>query len=118
MSNEEKKEEEKPSLEEVQKKIAEKKLPQMTELEGKVEPCPVLPSSIEKIMATLDQLDKGEIDEFDAVQQVTATLKEHRKSKIEALTRLEVGKSIEKEKRMLEKIEEAETEAEEETATE
>jgi hypothetical protein len=52
-------------------------------------PCPVLPSSVEKILATLDQLDKGEIDEFDAVQQVTGVMKEHRKTKLEALRKLE-----------------------------
>jgi len=52
-------------------------------------PCPVLPSSVEKILATLDQLDKGEIDEFEAVQQVVGVVKEHRKVKLEALKKLE-----------------------------
>lgn len=52
-------------------------------------PCPVLPSSVEEILKTLDQLDKGEIDEFDAVQQVTSVMKEHRRVKLEALKKLE-----------------------------
>ena len=56
---------------------------------SKPAPCPVLPSSVEEIMKTLDQLDKGEIDEFDAVQQVTGVMKEHRKTKLEALKKLE-----------------------------
>jgi len=101
------KKEEKPTLEEVQRKIAEKKLPQMSELEGKVEPCPVLPSSVEKILATLDQLDKGEIDEFDAVQQVTGVMKQHRKVKLEALKKLdEVKPDMESEEETAERIKE------------
>ena len=57
--------------------------------EASAQPCPVYPASIEKILATLDQLDKGEIDEFDAVQQVAGVMKEHRKVKLEALKKLE-----------------------------
>jgi len=76
------------------------------------QPCPVLPSSVEKILATLDQLDKGEIDEFDAVQQVTGVMKEHRKTKLEALKKLQPD--IESEEETAERIsaqaEETETE--------
>jgi len=75
------------------------------------QPCPVLPSSVEKILATLDQLDKGEIDEFDAVQQVTSVMKEHRKTKLEALKKLQPD--IESEEETAERIEAERSEAEE-----
>jgi predicted nucleotide-binding protein (sugar kinase/HSP70/actin superfamily) len=79
-------------------------------------PCPVLPSSVEKILATLDQLDKGEIDEFDAVQQVTGVMKEHRKTKLEALKKLDAIKpDIESEEETAERVAQEE---ESETATE
>lgn len=79
-------------------------------------PCPVIPSSVEKILATLDQLDKGEIDEFEAVQQVTGVMKEHRKVKLDALKKFEAIKpDIESEEETAERIAE---EKGEETATE
>jgi len=62
------------------------------------QPCPVYPPAISKILSTLDQLDRGEIDDFDAVQQVTSVMKEHRKAKLEALKKLdEIKPDIESE---------------------
>jgi len=71
-----------------------------------VQPCPVYPPVIDKILSTLDQLEKGEIDEFDAVQQVTSVMKEHRKTKLEALKKLEAIKpDVESEEETAERIE-------------
>jgi len=69
------------------------------------QPCPVLPSSVEEILKTLDQLDKGEIDEFDAVQQVAGVMKERKRTKLEALKKLEEGEAEEEEKTEVEQAE-------------
>lgn len=89
MSETEEKKEETKAPEEKKSKTLEEKLAEAEAMVTVPSPCPVIPSSVEKILATLDQLDKGEIDEFDAVQQVTGVMKEHRKVKLEALKKLE-----------------------------
>jgi len=79
--------------------------------------CPVYPPVFDKILATIDQLEKGEIDEFDAVQQVAGVLKEHKRTKLEALKKLEeIKPDIESEEETAERIaqetEKGETETE------
>lgn len=74
-------------------------------VEKKGSPCPVLPSSVEEILKTLDQLDKGEIDEFEAVQQVAGVMKERKKVKLAALKKLEeIKPDIESEEETAERI--------------
>lgn len=47
--------------------------------------CPIYPASVKDIMDTVKKLDDGKIDEFDAVQEISKTLKQHRQAKLAAL---------------------------------
>jgi len=60
--------------------------------------CPVYPASVRKIMSTVERLDRGEIDDFDAVKEISGFLKEHRHAKLAALEKAETPGKSEKHK--------------------
>ena len=60
--------------------------------------CPIYPASVRQIMSTVERLDRGEIDDFDAVKEISGFLKEHRKSKLAALEKAETLGKPEKRK--------------------
>jgi hypothetical protein len=59
-------------------------------------PCPVIPEHIQKIMDTVDRLDKSEIDDFEAVGQIGSILRERRQKRLEVLGKVESQPSEER----------------------
>lgn len=53
--------------------------------ESSAGPCPVIPEHIQKIMSTVDRLDKSEIDELGAVEEISGILKERKKQRLRSL---------------------------------
>ena len=58
--------------------------------------CPIYPASVKDIMHTFEKLDRGEIDDFDAMKEISTTLKEHRAKKLSALENAETSQKPEK----------------------
>ena len=52
-------------------------------------PCPVIPEHIQKIMSTIDKLDKSEIDDFTAMGEISGILKERKHARLETLKKAE-----------------------------
>ena len=52
-------------------------------------PCPVIPDSVQRIMDTVDKMDKSEISELDGFADIAGILQERKRKRAEAMKKLE-----------------------------
>lgn len=54
-----------------------------------VSKCPVIAPHVQRIMDTMEKVDKGEIDYFDAMADIQGVLRERREQKLSALEQVD-----------------------------